>query len=350
MSEYASNVDHQQAADLLTSARRVLVTTHAKPDGDAFGAAVALSAALGGGAEVSVLLVGPVPANFRDLAGYELVTLCQPRAELPEADLVVIVDTGAWSQLEAMRARLEPHLGRTLIIDHHLSGDVPAAWRYVDRQAAATCELLGDLFARTGLGQTDDGLFDPVVAEALFVGLASDTGWFRFSNTRAQTLELSAKLLRSGVDHARLYRVLEEGERVEKLKLMIPALVSLRLLGDDRAALMVLKAEDFATSGALLEETERFVDLPQAVGSIEVVVLIVEPPPVGAAELAGAPNSGAIRLSFRSKPGVDAVNVAALAQRFGGGGHERAAGAKVIGPLDEVVARVAQAVTEAVGG
>jgi phosphoesterase RecJ-like protein len=342
MADYTSNLDATQAAELLGSARHVIVTAHAKPDGDAFGAVVALTAALtSGGAEVSAQLAGPVPANFRKLAGYDLVTHFEPQVEWPAADLLVIVDTGAWAQIEPMRAQIEPLLQRTLIIDHHVSGDVPAPRRFIDSNAAATCEMLGTVIQQLG-GGDEDMLANRTVAEALFVGLASDTGWFRFSNTRPATLELAARLLTAGVDQASLHRTLEQTARIEKLRLMTCALSSLRLSADGRLALMVLRAQDFAQCGAYLDETERFVDLPQAIESVQVVVLLTEPPEVSS-------GSQKIRLSFRSKPGDDAVDVAALAEQFGGGGHRRAAGAKAVGPVDQVIERVEKAVAAALG-
>jgi len=353
MAEYKSNVDQNQAAELLAKARRVVITTHVKPDGDAFGSVVALAAALrGGGAQVSVIVAGPIHESFKSLPGFDLLQPFDADAEWPEVDMLVVLDTGAWSQLQMMRRHIEPLLDRTLIIDHHVSGDVPAKWLCIDSQAAATCQMLGDLVTRL---PREDGYLDvaePRVAEALYIGLASDTGWFRFSNTRPATLELAARLLRAGVDNASLLQKLEQAERVEKLRLLVRALDSLRLMADDRAAMMVLRAEDFTQTGAVVEETERFVDMPQIVGTVELVALVTEPPQDDPGAGDGNTSSftdanGAIRLSFRSKAGPNAINVARLAQQFGGGGHERAAGAKVVGSLDEVLVRVESAVRAA---
>jgi phosphoesterase RecJ-like protein len=152
---------------------------------------------------------------------------------------------------------------------------------------------------------------------------------------------LAARLLRRGVDHAALYQKLEQTERPEKLQLLIRAVSSLRLIARERAAVMVLRRGDFAATGALVEETERFVDLPQAVESVRVVALITEPPAQDGSK------AGPVRLSFRSKPGSGAVDVAKLAGQFGGGGHARAAGAKLDAPLDEVISRVTGAVEQA---
>ena len=148
------------------------------------------------------------------------------------------------------------------------------------------------------------------IAEALFVGIGSDTGWFRFSNTRPQTHRLAARLLELGVDHADLYARLHQTERQEKLALLTRALGSLTLLADGRAAVMHLTQKDFEETGALPEETERLIDVPQQVTKIQVVALVTESSvdtPDGPAPLA--------RISFRSKPGPNAVNVADLAGR-----------------------------------
>lgn len=350
MNAYASTINLAQTAAALRQAQRVVITTHTKPDGDAFGSVVALTAMLRGlGKTVTPLFMPPVPASFQTLRGAETAAIHAEGSALPEADLYVIVDTGAWAQISPMRADMEQVLDRTLIIDHHISGDIAARMRYVDAQAAACCEVVADIADAMSVD-----IADPTMAEALFVGIASDTGWFRFSNTRPRTHALASRLLHCGVDHAALYAKLEQTERVQKLRLMIRALDSLELICGERAAVMVLRREDFAQTGALLEETERFVDAPQAVSTVQVVVLITEPPDSNgngdAKSTSGqAGGSSTIRISFRSKPGPNAVNVATLAQAFGGGGHARAAGAKIAIPLDEAVTRVKQAICDIIG-
>lgn len=335
---YRSNIDLDGTATLLSRPdQKLLLTTHAKPDGDAYGAVVALAKALRQqNPQVQAILMAPVPANFQCLKGKEMVSIFEDGQPVAPPDLVVVLDTGAWSQLEPMRPLLEPLTDRMLIIDHHLSGDVEARHRYIDHTAPACCLIVARLLELMKLST------DQTIREALFVGLASDTGWFRFSNATAEAHELAAALKRQGVDHAALHRQLEQTERAEKLALLSRALDSLKLLAGDRAAVMTLTAGDFANTGALLEETERFVDQPQVVEAVELVVLITEPP-------ASSDNHNTIRLSFRSKPGPDAVDVAEIARGFGGGGHARAAGAKVAAPLAEVAANVETVITKAMG-
>lgn len=343
MNEYRSNLTLDQVLTHIRQAKRIAITTHSKPDGDAFGSVVALASALRQlGSEVWPWFIPPVPAVFNDLKGRELVQEFKSSVAYPAVDLQILVDTGAWSQVSPMREVLSEYTDRMLIIDHHLAGDVPAAWRYIDHQAAACCEVIAELIDGLEKDTTrQHDLYTPTVCDALFAGVVSDTGWFRFSNTRAKTHDLASRLIRQGVDQAQMYLQLEQRARPEKLALQVRALESLQWHAEGRVALMILRSEDFLETGAVLEETERFVDMPQSVLSVEVVVLITQPPH----HRGKNPSSGEdqpIRLSFRSRAGQDAVDVARLAAKFGGGGHARAAGAKVRVPLDQVIEQVAE--------
>ena len=336
---------------------QIVVLTHAKPDGDAFGSVLALVTTLRKiGRQATGVLVPPVPACLAALPGGDTLTVHREGMTLPDAERVVLVDTGAWSQVGALRGYVEARLDRTIIIDHHLSGNVDAAERHVVGDAAANCELIAELvellLARDAAGGGPSGgggrrtgdtagytPLDPVVRDALFVGIASDTGWFRFSNTRPETHELAAKLIRQGTDHAMLYQRLEQNDRPEKLALLTRALDGLEYMADGKAAVMTLTLADFRETGARPDETERVIDTPQVVGDTQVFVLLTEAAPD---RQGGTPGT---RMSFRSRHTGDdtAVDVAQLAQRFGGGGHARAAGAKSNKPLAEVKADLAEA-------
>ncbi len=320
MTDYVSNTTLDQIAARFRDAQRIIVTTHVKPDGDALGAVLALSAALRiEGKHVEPCVVGPILPNMQSIvddAAVRVFPADQP-IDPPDADCIVVADTGAWSQLEPWHAWLTPRHDKTIVIDHHLQGDDVGATQYIDSRAAAACEIIAELI------DVMNCPFDQSIRDALYMGIAADTGWFRFSNTRPQTMELAARLLREGVDHADLYRRLDQGERIEKLGLLIRALDSMHVVNGGNATVMTLRAADFSETGAHPHETERFVDIPQMVGSVQVVALLVEQP------------DGRTRISLRSKPGPDAVDVNALARRFGGGGHARAAGAKLDQPIDQ---------------
>ncbi len=365
MSDYQSNLSLTDAARLIQPAQRVLITTHAKPDGDAYGAVAAMTAALRTlkpQAAIDGVLMGPVLPSFRRLRGYGLLREHATGMDFGKPDLVLILDTGAWAQVAPMRSALEPLLDRTLIVDHHLTGDIPAKHRVVDGAAAAVCCVIVDLLdAMVGSGvatssrhagdETNPLIRDVCIAESLFAGVASDTGWFRFSNTSARTHLLAARLMKSGIDQADLYAKLEQNERLEKLALQVRAMQSMKLLANGQAAVMILRAKDFAETGAHVEETERFVDIPQSVSAVQVVALVVEPPPAfGNGTESQKLRAPVIRVSLRSKPGADAINVAELAARFGGGGHARAAGVKFTGTLEQAVATVEEAILGALRG
>lgn len=341
MNDYTSNLNLDRAAELLRDERgSICVVTHTKPDGDAAGSVVALVTALRAmGKDARGLLVRPILPSLASLADTPGIDIYDTENTLPAADRMVIVDTGAWSQVGPLDALIRPRLRSTLILDHHLSGGIDAAYRYIDATAAAAAEIVADLIDRLVGSASLEPTVGQTINEALFAGIASDTGWFKFSNTTPRTLRLAADLVERGVNHADLFGQLEQSDRVEKLALLIRAVDSLQLLADGCAAVMVLRVKDFEETGALPEETERLIDIPQQVGTIKAIALVSE---------VKTDEGVQTRISFRSKPLPDAVNVAELAGRFGGGGHARAAGARLHESADAVVPRIIEAITEAV--
>lgn len=334
MADYTSNTDLPAAARWLAEGQTIVILTHSKPDGDAWGSVVSLATVLDDeDRTVIAAFAPPVTSSLTELPGHELtITLDNGDLLPPEPDRVVLVDTGAWSQVQPFADYLKAHLDRTLIIDHHKTGDIPAAMRYIDSTAAATCEILADLFKLPPLTPAPSSLLP------LYVGLATDTGFFRFSNTSPRTLRLAADLMERGVDTAALYEILELCERKEKLALTTCALDSLQWVAGDRAAVMTLRLDDFARTGALEEETERLVNIPLQVASTRASVLVCEK----------KSDTGVIcRVSARSKATGETIDVAQLMSTFGGGGHARAAGARIDGDASAVTPRVVAALEQA---
>ena len=342
MNDYTANLTLDQAAELLRGCEGpITVITHAKPDGDAAGTLVALVTALNAiGKPTRGVLCPPIASSLDFLANSHGIDIVEDATGFPsDTAQLVIVDTGAYSQLGPLEDVVRPLLDHTLILDHHLSGDVEAKHKYIDATAAAAAEIIAALIDRLDPDRSFDSSSRTTINEALFTGIASDTGWFRFSNVTPQTHRLAADLIAAGVDHTGLYARLEQAERPEKLKLLIRAVDSLELLADDRAAVMTLHAADFDETGARTEETERLIDIPQQVGTVQVIALISE------AQTEDGPQT---RVSFRSKPLPGAVNVAELAATFGGGGHARAAGAKIDEPIAQARPRIVAALVQAV--
>jgi phosphoesterase RecJ-like protein len=339
---YLTNTTVDDLARELRGASRVLVTTHQKPDGDALGSVLAVvraCQAIGVAAEGWV--VDPCEGNLRSFEGATHVAHVHPRRpELPADafDLAVVVDTGAWTQLEVIAPWLRARHDRVIGFDHHARGDQVAARRVVDVGCGSCTALLAHLVDALGvpLAAGADERGRGSIAEALYMGLATDTGWFRFPNARAAEFALAARLLEAGVDKDAMYQQIEQSSRAERVELQGCALSSLEMIASGRIALMRLRADDFAETGAMLEETAGIVNIPMEIAAVRASVLAVEDT-----------QAGVIKLSFRSKPADDSgtfIDVNELASRFGGGGHVHAAGAKQQGTLDEVIARVRAAV------
>jgi len=235
-------------------------------------------------------------------------------------DALLVVDTGTWSQLPGLRERLNGFQKPRLVLDHHLTQEDWADVLLVQTTAAAAGEIAAELLNRWKIP------LDKPLATALFLAIASDTGWFQFSNTRPATLRLAADLMEIGVDTDSMYQHLYQNERAERVALQTLAQESLEILADGRLAVMCVKKSDFAQTGAGLSDTENLINIPLQIRTVEVSILMIEPPD-------GSP----IRVSLRSKGQID---VARFAEQFGGGGHARASGLKIPGSLDEVREKV----------
>ncbi len=326
MNEYCSNATVDQIAQRIASAKRVLLTTHAKPDGDGIGSTLAMWRALGQkGIDADIYLMGPVEPRLRYIAG-DTPFHVDRQPPVGEHDLVVVMDTGAWSQLEPIADWLRKRHDRVVGIDHHAKGDDVAVMRIIDVTAASTTQMLLPIIEAMGCEITGGR---GGVAEALFVGLATDTGWFRYPSAGAEALRVAARLLEIGVDKSRLYQMIEETARPQRLTLMARALTSLEFAMDGAVAIMTVRPGDFRESTGSLEDIAELVNVPMSVQAVRVSVLISQISP------------NRTKFSFRSKPAapdasvVDMVNVNLLAQRFGGGGHIHAAGASVEMDADE---------------
>ena len=335
---YTTNTTMTELARDIRAARRVLVTTHQKPDGDAMGSVLAVMRACAAvGVEASGWVVDPCEGNLRAFEGATKVEHVNPRGPtLPvgEFDLAIVVDTGAWAQLEVLTPWLKANASRVIGFDHHARGDDVAARRIVDMNCGSCTALLVQLVDALGveLSYGADARGRNSIAEALYMGLATDTGWFRFPNARAAEYALASRLLAAGVDKNAMYQQLEQSSRAERVQLQARALMSMEMLQGGRFVFMTLRASDFTETGALLEETAGIVNIPMEISCVRASVLVVEDTA-----------AGIIKLSFRSKP-ADAsgafVDVNELAARFGGGGHVHAAGGKQKGSLEEVAARI----------
>jgi len=204
----------------------------------------------------------------------------------------------------------------------------------VDETAAATSLIIYELAQSVGWS------IDIVTAASLFVGLSTDTGWFRHSNTDARALHAAADLVSRGAKTYELFESLYQQDSAGRVRLLAEALKTLELHSSDRVVIMALTRESFDRAQATPADTEDIVNEPLRIASVVVSVLLVEQ------------SDGQLRINFRSKapdtPGVRPnVDVAAIAKEFGGGGHRHAAGARSKDGLatvrDKILARLGTA-------
>ncbi|MBX3359463.1 MAG: DHH family phosphoesterase [Phycisphaeraceae bacterium] len=326
---WTSTTDSAGMASIIRSRRTWAVAAHAKPDGDAAGTVLALVRAINRtGASAQAWLVGPQPHWIDEIIGSTPARKIRPgepfslAAGEPEPEGIAVVDTGSWSQLADLKGFLQPRADRTICIDHHLRGDADvAAVRLIDTSAASATQVLAPV-CRELLAVPSTAALPIDVAEALYLGLATDTGWFRHQSVSPAVMRLAADLLEAGVDHCRLYRVIEQQERPSRLRLLARSLASLDVDETTRTAVMVIRRKDFIDSGADRNDSTGFVEMPLTLMGVMVSVVITEEAP-------GDDGSPCCKISFRSKAGPGEIDVNLVASELGGGGHARASGAKV---------------------
>lgn len=328
---YESTADWATIAERLRSAERVAVTSHRKVDGDAIGSIVAVVRMLRRlGVAADAIVTGALDPALAAIAGdVPLVPGDDGAPDVPEPEVIAVVDTGAWSQLEPIEAWLRERSDRIVGIDHHARGDDVAAMRIVDPTASSTTAMLLHLVDALGLD------LDPGIAEPLFLGLATDTGWFRHSNGDAPAFRAGARLLEAGVDKPALYQAIEETHRPARLGLAARLLGSLRFVRGGEVAISRITQADYEETGGGSSDLVGLVNQPMSVGSVRISILATESEP------------GVTKFSFRGKPagpGWNAADVNEIAGDFGGGGHVFAAGGRIAAPIDEAIERVVGAV------
>jgi phosphoesterase RecJ-like protein len=212
-----------------------------------------------------------------------------------------------------------------LVIDHHVTSDGLGDVELLDTTAAATSLIVHDLFKYANWPITKR------IAQSLFVGIATDTGWFQFTNTDSRAHRSCAELIDAGANPTECHHNLYQNFSHERLKLMTAMLNTLELHLGGRYATQHLCQRHFQQTGATRSDTENLIDECRRISSIEVAALFVEL------------KDGRVKCSLRSKGAVD---VCKIVQKFGGGGHKVAAGAHLPGPLEDAKQLIFEAVAE----
>jgi phosphoesterase RecJ-like protein len=304
--------DLAQVLQEIQQRRRFLVTSHARPDGDAIGSTLALAHILRKmGKSAEIVLGDPVPLLYHPLPGSEdIVRSTQVNGDY---DAVIILECDS-----VQRTRLHGLENQFLInIDHHASSRPFANINWIDPSAVATAELI------FRLAQVAQVKITPEIATCLYTAVLTDTGSFCYAPTNACTFELAKFLVEHGADPGKIAQSVYFSSPMSKMCLLGAALS--RLERDGEIAWMSVTRHDMERFGALDEDCEGLVNYALSIAGIEVAIFFREVA------------QERIRVSIRSK---GAVNVADIAQKFGGGGHECAGGFSTEGPVEEAARRV----------
>ena len=312
-----------RALGLIKTSKRFLLTGHVRPDGDCVGAQAAMASLLGRmGAEVTIINPDPIEPRFEYLTRHASFQAWEGE-ELPPHDVVVLLDFNELSRCGRLGDAFARAGSKKLVIDHHISVDEP--WwdeAFVDVRASATGLLIHRIHEAVGLD------IDLPAAEGIFTSIVSDTGWFKYSNTDAETLRVASELVEIGVEPARMFQAIEQRKKSSHPELTGGVLTSTAYFAGGSAALVTQSWSEEAVG----YDSDDVLDCVRSVAGVEVVLFV--------RELADK----TCKLSARSKEWFD---VQRLARHFGGGGHARAAGASFDCSLAQACSDLKAAVSEA---
>jgi bifunctional oligoribonuclease and PAP phosphatase NrnA len=300
--------DIDRVADAIRAGDRFLLTTHENPDGDALGSLLATHRVLEALGKDSVMFLAakefPLPVEYRFLPLEEVFH--EPPADIADR-VVIFLDCGNIDRMPA--DFLQNGQNKVINVDHHHDNTRFGSINLVDVEASCTAEIIYDL----------SGLLDveltPEIANALYVGLVTDTGKFMYENTDARSHRMAAGLIEAGVQVNEIYRRLYEHAPIEKLKLLARALEGVALLDDGRLAVTYISTDDYAVTASSEALTEGIIDHIRTIDATRVAAVVRDQRDGGRA---------ARKVSMRSTDGQ--VDVSAIARAQGGGGHRRAAG------------------------
>jgi len=313
-------------AKVLSKAGSVAILPHLNVDGDALGASLALALALSSNhCQAHVLIEEDVPATLDFLPGLELIK----RSPEGRYQVALNMDNGDINRLGERQAVYQDAEMR-LSVDHHATNKVEADISYVDTGAAATVEIIYRLLTEyMGIPVTKD------IALCLYTAIITDTGGFRFSNTTPETMVIAGELMKTGIDFTNANKKVFDRISYAKLFLMKQTMNSLKLLLDGKLAVSYLRWDDLSSFNAKLEDSEGLVNIGRNLEGVEVSLFLREEKP------------GNFKGSLRSNEYVD---VSKIAEKFGGGGHKRAAGFSAEGELEDIVKSLADAIKDSLTG
>lgn len=319
---------------ILADHQKFVISSHVRPDADAIGSELGLARMLQSlGKSVQIINHSPTPPNLLFLDPDRIVKQLghgATAADIAAADVHFVVDTSSWMQLSDVGKAMRDSKAIRVVIDHHVSADDLGAIEFKDTSCEATGSLIFDLAQFLGVSLAPDA------ATALFAAIATDTGWFRFSAVTSQTMVRIARLIDYGASPALIFRELYEQSSLARMHLVGRALSQMVLDCDGELAYVSVPWSDFEQTGAVSSDTEDLVNECLKVTGTKGAFIAIEM------------QSRQVKISFRSR--IEGLDVAKIAEQFGGGGHRQAAGATLPGPLAEAIGKARSSMVQVIIG
>ena len=317
----------KNAAETIMAAESVYIFSHIVADGDALGSCAALCHALRmQGKEADILFEDEVPDHLRFLdQGY--IIFADENTELPVRDLCIALDCSSPSRFPK-REKLFYHAGKkTVCIDHHISRGEMAEVSYIDSAASATAEIVYELLLYMGIQP------DKEIGEAVYTGIATDTGNFQYTNTTKKTHLIAAELYDLGIDTKKINVILYQSDRLQKLRLRNLIMNEMNLFCDGLASIAYVTLDMYWEADARVEESDGINAVLRDIRGVEIGVFLREKHPEE------------VKVGLRSKKYIDVSEICA---KFGGGGHKHAAGCTIHKTMEETIPLIREAVEGAI--
>ncbi len=311
--------DLQQIKHELLSSKNIVIASHEFPDGDSIGSSLALYCALKElGLQVCCVVNDEIPKKLSFLP--EIHAIIRPQETVyDEGTTLVFIDCADEYRAGDFLCANMKNCRMVINIDHHEGNTAFGTLNYVDIQAAAAGEIIFHLLKEMSIEIMTGA------ACALYTAIATDTGSFRFDNTTSRTLYIAKQLVDCGANISKVRINIWESETISSLKLLGDVLTNLQLAINGKVAYIIITKDIFEKWGIHPRETEGLVNYPKSIEGIKVAIIFKET------------DNNEIKVSFRSK---DDTNVRLVAKHFGGGGHSKAAGCTIKGPLADTIHRV----------
>lgn len=301
----------KKIARRLKKANHIAIFTHLNPDGDALGSSFAVKYALESiGKRATIYLEKPMPEKFNFLGtDYEIADY----DSVSSADCAIVLDCGEYSRL-GTTAELCKKIPSLVCVDHHKTGDTFGELYYNEPDAAATAQIVYKLVNLLTRNVPQNAY------EAIYTGISTDTGHFKFSNVSPETFRIVAKVLESGIDHRKITTIIYDTVKREKMMFLGAATERVQFFADGKVAVLDCPGEFLAGFGLTYDDVDELPNIPLNLEGVLASVLIKDR------------DENSKRVSLRTK---DAIDVSEVAQKFSGGGHKSAAACVISGNIEE---------------